>query len=231
MISVRRIELLALDMAGTTIDERGAVYRVLEASVRSTGAEVAAADLNAWMGTDKRQAVTELIRLGGREPTPEVVERTFRRFQADLAADYRQHPPSVLPGVGETLADLRARGIKIALTTGFSADIAEPLLQHVGWRIGDDLDAVITSNQVAAGRPAPYLIFRAMEGTRTTDVRQVLAAGDTVNDLRAARNAGVVAVGVCTGALSRAELAAEDHDLILESAAELAELLADASTC
>jgi len=74
---------------------------------------------------------------------------------------------------------------------------------------------------VSAGRPAPYLIHHAMELTGVTEVGRVLAAGDTVVDLLAAHNAGVIGVGVLTGALTRAQLAEHPHDHILQSVAAL----------
>lgn len=220
-----RIELLAMDMAGTTIDEGGLVYQMLESAVRGTGATVDAGDLQAHMGTEKRDAIAALIELGGVRAADDLVDEAFLRFRTELAAAYRQQPPRLLPGVRETVAGLRSRGIKIALTTGFSSDISELVLTSCDWRLGRDLDAVISSDSVAAGRPAPYLIQHAMEQTGVTDVRRVLAAGDTIADLRAARNAGVIAVGVCTGKLDRNTLEAEDHDAILASVADLPELI------
>ena len=59
------IEMVAFDMAGTTIDDHGAVYQALEDAVVETGAMVAPADLQQWMGTDKVEAITALMRLGG----------------------------------------------------------------------------------------------------------------------------------------------------------------------
>jgi phosphoglycolate phosphatase-like HAD superfamily hydrolase len=60
-----------------------------------------------------------------------------------------------------------------------------------------------------------------MERTGVTDVRAVLAAGDTIVDLQAAHNAGVLRVGVVTGQLTREQLSAVPHDYILGSVAEL----------
>ncbi|HEX2247853.1 MAG TPA: phosphonatase-like hydrolase [Arthrobacter sp.] len=212
------IELAVFDMAGTTVDEHGDVYTALENSVRETGVEVSPADLQEWMGVDKTEAIAALIELGGGEATPELVARTFDRFRKILTAAYDANPPVALPGVEDALRELKSRGIKVALTTGFSADVAGPLLQGLGWRIGDGelLDAVVTSDQVAAGRPAPYLIHRAMERTGVQDVRKVLAAGDTAVDLLAGVNAGVVAVGVLTGKLGRDEMARNPHSYILD---------------
>ncbi|MEJ1229509.1 MAG: phosphonatase-like hydrolase [Galbitalea sp.] len=219
------IELVALDMAGTTIDDHGSVYVALTRAVEETGATVADADLQRWMGTDKVTAITALMELGGEEPEPLRVLAAFERFREILAESYRDNPPVALPGVEDALAELRARGILIALTTGFSDDVALPLLDSLGWTVGagDEhlLDAVVTTSQVTAGRPAPYLIHHAMELTGVTDVHVVLAAGDTVVDLLAAHNAGVIGVGVLTGALTRAQLAEHPHDHILQSVAAL----------
>jgi phosphoglycolate phosphatase len=221
----RVIELVALDMAGTTIDDHGSVYLALSRSVVETGATVADADLQKWMGTDKVTAISALMELGGEQPTPDRVASAFERFRVLLAAAYRDNPPVGLPGVADALVELRRRGIRIALTTGFSDEVALPLLETIGWSVGagDEhlLDAVVTTSQVSAGRPAPYLIHHAMELTGVTDVRAVLAAGDTVVDLLAAHNAGVIGVGVLTGALNRAQLAEHPHAHILDSVAAL----------
>ena len=217
------IDLVALDMAGTTIDDRGAVYTALRLAVEETGATVAGVDLQAWMGTDKTEAIRALMRLGGQAPEAARVASAFARFRDLLARSYLDDPPVALPGVEEALGDLRSDGVRVALTTGFDDAVAAPLLESLGWRVGEQLDAVVTTSDVPAGRPAPYLIHRAMQRTGAMDVRRVLAAGDTVVDLLAARNAGVLAVGVLTGALPREALAAVPHDAILDSVAQLPE--------
>ncbi|MBI5161301.1 MAG: phosphonatase-like hydrolase [Micrococcales bacterium] len=219
------IDLVALDMAGTTIDDHGAVYTALRLAVEETGVRVASADLQTWMGTDKLTAIAALVRRGGPEPEPQRVDAAFARFRELLAQAYRDDPPVALPGVLSALGTLRASGVRVALTTGFDDEVVGPLLRSVGWSVGEQLDAVVTTSDVPAGRPAPYLIHRAMERTGVADVRRVLAAGDTAVDLLAARNAGVHAVGVLTGALSRADLEAVPHDAILDSVALLPEYL------
>lgn len=219
------IEMVAFDMAGTTIDDRGAVYEALEAAVIETGATVAPADLQEWMGTDKVEAITALMVRGGVEPAAGLVAQAFDRFRAILAESYRNDPPVALPGVENTLRELRGRGVKVALTTGFSDDVALPLLEALGWSIGESdghlLDAVVTTSDVTQGRPAPYLIHHAMEKLGVRDARRVLAAGDTIVDLVAARNAGVIAVGVLTGKLGRPELEPHPHDYILDSVVDV----------
>ncbi len=229
------IELVACDMAGTTIDEHGDVYVALARSVQETGASTDDDAVQEWMGADKIEAITALIERGGGTPTAEIVCGAFARFKQLLAEFYAANPPEPLEGVEDAIRTLQSRGVKVVLTTGFSRDVAEPLLERLGWTVtgnGHDpagqglvLDAVICADDVAAGRPAPYMIHRAMELTGTQDVRHVLAAGDTANDLLAATRAGAVAVGVLTGKLGRSALGQYPHHHILAGVKDIPALM------
>ena len=206
------IDLAVFDIAGTTVQEHGLVYSTLEQTVRDAGADVTSEDIREWMGADKREAIRALL---GRED----VEEVHAQFRTRLAGAYRERPPEPFPAVPETFAQLRAQGAKIALTTGFDREITDALLEIVGWR---DLDAVICADDVPAGRPAPYMIFRAMERTGAIDVARVLVAGDTVLDLRAGANAGAGTVfGVLTGGVPEETLAAEQPTAVLEDLSAL----------
>jgi len=213
------IELAVFDMAGTTVDDHGIVYVALQDAVEETGATVAQIDLQEWMGADKVSAITALMERGGEQPTAVRVAAAFERFREILAERYTATPPVALPGVEAAIATLRGRGIKVALTTGFDDDVAYPLLESLGWGVGQGVgttvDAVVTTSDVAQGRPAPFMIHRAMEKTGVHDVRNVLAAGDTAVDVQAGRNSGGISVGVMTGKLSYEQLAANPHDYIL----------------
>lgn len=223
--------LAALDMAGTTVDEGGLVYRVLEETVAvATGRAVSADLLARWKGTSKREAVAGLLDALGAPTEDADVERVFAEFSSRLVAAYRETPPAPLPGVPEALAELRARGVKVALQTGYSAEIAEAILAGLGWSVGTGpehtVDAIVTSDQVPISRPAPYLIFRCMERTGILDVTEVLVAGDTPNDLAAGTHAGAGhVVGVLTGAFDADELGREPHTHLLASVAGLPALL------
>lgn len=216
--------LCVFDMAGTTINDGGRVYDALREAVEETGASVAEADLQTWMGTDKVQAITELMRLGGQEPAEDRAERAFDRFREILAASYESHPPRAIDGAERTFRLLHDHGIRVALTTGFDDQVATPLIRSLGWDDGR-IDAVVTTDDVAAGRPAPYMIHRAMERTGVHDVATVLAAGDTEVDVQAARNAGAISVGVLTGGADRERLQAQPHDHILDGVGDIPALL------
>lgn len=223
------ISLVVLDMAGTTIDDHGLVYRALAECVTETGSPVSKQDLQQWMGTDKLTAIDGLMRAAGRQPTRQEVTAAFGRFHQILAQSYQQQPPVPLAGVPEALGELRSSGIKVALTTGFDDAVVGPLLSSLDWSVGEGphnmVDAVVTTSEVTAGRPAPFMIHHAMEKLGVSDVRQVLSAGDTVVDVQAGLNAGTTSCAVLSGQLDAGAFAPHQPDYILESVAELPNLL------
>ncbi|MER8037352.1 phosphonatase-like hydrolase [Streptomyces hydrogenans] len=214
------ISLAVLDIAGTTVDEKNAVYDVLAAVVADHGTPTDDAALRRWMGADKREALAALT------GDPDAVEELHSAFVDRLHETYATIRPAPLPGVPEALAALRAAGVRVALTTGFDRQVTDPLLAALRWRVGGELDAVVCASEVAGGRPTPHMIHRAMELTGVTDPAEVLVAGDTALDVRAghAAGAGIVAA-VLTGAQTRAELAAEKPTHVLDGVADIPALL------
>lgn len=214
-------KLVASDVAGTTVDEREHVYRILRQTVADRGAEISGEVFASWMGTEKRSAIANLLRLGNVAHDDQTVDEAYRWFSDSLRQAYADEPPVAFPGIAEALAELRETGVKVALTTGFSTEIAELVVSSAGLRVGHEYDVLVPADTVAAGRPAPYMIHRAMERVGVTDVRTVVAVGDTLADIRAARNAGTLAIAVLTGETERDVLAAEEPDHVIDSVADL----------
>ena len=219
--------LAALDMAGTTVDEGGLVYGAVESAVaEAVGGPVPAQLMSRWKGTSKEEAIAGLLRDMGSDHSRGRVDAVYDVFAGKLEEAYGATPPAPIPGVLQMFETMRQVGVKVALQTGYSAPVANSIMSGLDWKVGETVDALVTSDAVAASRPAPYLIFHAMEITGVTDVRRVLTAGDTPNDLAAGMNAGAgFVVGVPTGSFTRSQLAAEPHTHILDSAASLPALL------
>lgn len=214
--------LAALDLAGTTVDDGGLGDRVLgEAVAEAVGRPVPDDVLEMWKGSGAHDGVAGLLGALGAPADGPDIEKAYADFTQRLATAYRDQPPTPLPGVPEAIAELRARGVKVAVQTGLTADLAEPALAALG-----PVDAVVASDEVAASRPAPYLVFRCMERTGVHDVADVLVAGDTPNDLAAGTNAGAGhVVGVLSGAFDADALGREPHTHLLSSVAGLPSLL------
>ncbi len=205
-------------MAGTAVKDSGEVARAFSAALADHGIEASSAQINAVRGASKREAIATLVapKYGNDAGR---VESVYADFKKHLQRVFTREAEPVA-GAVETFAWLRARGIKLALNTGFDRDITTLLIAALGWQ--KMADTVISGDDVPQGRPAPYMIFRAMEATGTIDVRHVLNVGDTVSDLQTAHNAGVgVSVGVLSGAHGQEQLAHEPHHHLIDSVADL----------
>src|SRR5208283_5287067 len=108
----------------------------------------------------KREALRGFLPAGpGRE---ERAREAYASFRAHLERAYGNGGAQALPGAGPALRALKEAGVRIALNTGFDRDITGLILRALGWDQGL-ADAIVCGDDVSRGRPAPYLIFRAME--------------------------------------------------------------------
>jgi phosphonatase-like hydrolase len=219
--------LVVFDLAGTTIEDHGIVARCLVEAARAVGAVVALGDANAVMGLPKPVALAQLLAEHDGTPAPAVdserVVRAAAAFQQSILRHYGS-PGAVVPiaGVEETLGVLRERGVKIAIDTGFSAVIADAILDRLGWIAGGLVDARVASDEVRRGRPAPDLLFEAMRRSGVTEVRAVAKVGDTPADLGEGASAGCGwNIGVTYGTHSRAMLADHPHTALIDDIRDL----------
>jgi phosphonatase-like hydrolase len=208
------------DPGGTTVHDRGEVPAAFTAAVHETGIAFEAEKLTTLRGASKYEVLRDLLSRAGQR---EQVEQVYSRFQADLMARFAQAQPLSLPGVRQVFEQLHATDIRVAVTSGFDRRVVEMVLKAVDW--ADLIDAKVCSEDVAQGRPAPFMIFRAMEQSGVLDVRQVAVVGDTVLDLEAGWNAGVTyRIGVLTGAHGQSTLSVGPHTHILDSVADVPRL-------
>jgi phosphonatase-like hydrolase len=216
-------KLIVFDMAGTTVRDGGQVPAAFGAALRECGIELTDEQLANVRGASKREAIAELVARHAGARWQGRADEVYAAFVSHLQRAFRAGVEPIA-GAAETFDFLRSHGIGIALTTGFDRDVAGMLLDALGWR--SRADAFVCGDDVARGRPAPYLIFHAMQATGIDSVHEVGAVGDTALDLQAGYNAGVkLNIGVLSGAHDRARLSGQPHTHLLGSVAELPRLL------
>lgn len=225
---MQHIQLVVFDLAGTTIDDSGgAVLRCLVEAAGSLDLPDDPVELNSMMGMNKLEVFTILAEraipdTGRRE---KIAGEALERFYEKMVTFYDMHLQPI-PGAEDTFRFLRARHIKIAIDTGFDRRITGPVIERLGW-MGHMVDTVVSSSEVARGRPAPYMIFRAMETLDIIDVRRVMKIGDSPADLEEGANAGCAEViGVLSGAHQQDTLSVHPYARIIESVADLPALFA-----
>lgn len=217
---IAEVELVVMDMAGTTVHDGGEVPAAFRAALAAHGIALSDDEIARVRGASKREVIRRLVVQHLPDAPAGVADAAYADFRAALAERYRAGVRGV-EGAEEVFGWLRRRGIRVALNTGFDRGITDLLLDALGWSDGR-VDAVVCGDEVRQGRPAPYLVFRAMEAAGATDVRRVMCVGDTELDLRAGWNAGAGwIVGVLSGAHPWERLQRAPHTHLVESVASL----------
>jgi len=218
------LELVCLDMAGTTVADNGVVDRAFEAALdalnvtEATEREAMGSYVHSTMGTSK---IEVFRRLFSSEDRAQAANAAFETAYDDAV---RRGDVLALPGAAECLVRLRSAGMKLALTTGFSVRTRDLVVATLGWE--SLVDLVLSPSDAGRGRPYPDMILTAVLALRADSVSQVAVVGDTAADMQSGRRAGAsVVVGVRSGADDEARLSSYGATHVIESVADLVDLL------
>jgi phosphonoacetaldehyde hydrolase len=199
------IKAVIFDWAGTTIDfgclAPAGAFIAAFAEFKVT---VSVAEARFPMGLHKKDHIRAMLQL------PEVAERWLQAHgrewkEADVEAMYQMVTPmqlkaakehsDLIPGTLECVAELRQRGLKIGASTGYFQAAADAV-REAGHRQGYTPDFCIHADEVPGGRPAPWMLFRAMEALNVYPPSSVVKVGDTLVDVQDGHNAGCWSVAV-----------------------------------
>ena len=231
------IKAAILDWAGTVVDfgsraPMGAFVRAFA----EFGVAIEVADARGPMGMAKRDHISAVIHAPsvaaawaarhGRPPDEADIDAVFAVFEPLNVASVVEHA-GLIPGAAQTLAWLRARGIRVGSTTGYTRPIMERLLPEAA-RAGYAPEVVVCAGDLPAGRPSPLMMWHALAAMGVWPADTVVKVDDTPVGIAEGRHAGTWTVGVALSGniagLSEAEFAAlsEPHCAALLARAEAA---------
>jgi phosphoglycolate phosphatase len=202
MFNTNRLYILDLD--GTLVDS----LDDLTASVNAMRREFALPAL-------EREAVKFMVGQGART----LVERALPGCSApQIAAGleiFLAHNEAHLfdhtrlyPGVTTTLAALAAEGHTLALLSNKNEKLCRKLLTHCG--IADHFAAVMGADTLPFRKPSPEPVIRLMTLLARQPEKTVMV-GDSINDIAAGRDAGVITVACTYGYGDPADAAAASY--------------------
>jgi beta-phosphoglucomutase len=134
--------------------------------------------LRGWLGDD---APVDRI-----ERIAEAKEAEYRRLAA-------VHGLTPLPGAGEWLTRLAARGWRQAIASSAPRQNVDVMLTALG--LASHFDAIVASEDVTAGKPDPGVFLTAASRLGVPPVRAVVVE-DAAAGVEAARRAGMRSIGV-----------------------------------
>jgi phosphonoacetaldehyde hydrolase len=193
------------DWAGTTVDHGSrAPLAPFVRAFAAHGVEITEEEARVPMGVHKKDHVRALLQMPavarrwlerrGREAGENEIEELYRVFMP-LQLEVIDEFAGLVPGLLECVGLLRQRGITIGATTGYFRAAAERVYRAAALQ-GYRPDYCVCAEEVPAGRPAPWMIFRIMEAAGLFPPAAVVKVGDTVPDIGEGLAAGAWSVGV-----------------------------------
>jgi HAD superfamily hydrolase (TIGR01509 family) len=197
-----------LDVEGTLVDCIGGTLAAWQDTLRDAGFAVPLATLQAHSGEDGpgllRHVMPQSAVAAGRDQVAalgrDLVAAQGERYRRDHLWHAR-----AFPGAGDLLRLLKAQGRQVALATSCARDELDHYLRLID--AGGAIDAIACGGDVPEGKPCPALLLLAMRRLGVAPAETVMI-GDTPSDARAARAAGIGALGVTCGGFGRTALLA-----------------------
>lgn len=235
------LQAVILDLSGTSLDH-GCFGNIaaFRAAFEACGLSPTEAEIRRPMGVSKREHAAAILAmdriaaqwqaLHGSAPDDKATATVFAKLlelMPDILANYTDPVPGCVPALNE----LRAMGIRIGVCTAYSRSMMERLLPEAAAK-GFVPDCVVASDEVARGRPWPWMCWRNCEKLDVFPPEAAVKVGDTVADIQEGVNAGHWTVGVTRSSsaigISPEAAAAMPQPELARLEAELAERLRQA---
>ncbi len=207
-MNLENIEAVIFDWAGTMVDY--GCFAPLDVFIKvfaEKGIEITVKEAREPMGVkkidhiraiaaQKRVKESWLEKFGReiRESEIEELYQSFKRTLLQILPDYAEP----VPGAVELFEKIKAEGLKVGSTTGYTSEMMEivaPKAAESGYRP----DSIVTSTDVPAGRPAPYMCYQNAINLKVYPLQKIVKIGDTISDIKEGKNSGAWTVGVIKG--------------------------------
>jgi phosphonoacetaldehyde hydrolase len=217
----RHFDLVIFDWAGTMVDFgcRAPVHALLEA-FRNHGVSLSEPEVRRDMGKAKADHVRALLEdariaaawlsANGAPPGSRDCEALIAEL-GPLMREQAGQSATLIEGARACVEALRAAGLRIASSTGYTREMMQPVLERAAAQ-GYAPDHLVCSGETPQGRPSPLMIYKACAELGVWPLSRVVKVDDAEAGVAEGRAAGCLTVGVAASGngvgLSAAALAA-----------------------
>ena len=192
------VRAVIIDLDGTMVDTAGDFHAAINKMLEALGAtpDMSAEEIVGYVGKGSENLVRRV--LDARLPPAQANSRfaealdTYQRAYIAINGQF----VNVYDGVREGLVALRDMGLALACVTNKPHDFTQPLLAQLG--LDAYFDLVYPGDAFPYRKPDPYPMLRVAEAFGVNPA-EVVAIGDSENDARAARAAGMRVLAVPYG--------------------------------
>jgi phosphoglycolate phosphatase len=191
--SSTRIDLIVTDLGGTLVKTDGAIMAAVRRAAEQLGIPQGYADpVYDVFGTSIWEYIHAYLPEGHKDRTNDCHQRFWELFPYEVLAEI-----TPFAGVEEALAELKRRGIRLAVLSGLRLEAIESILATLTFK---DWDAVRSSMlySTASGDSRAIGIAALVKEFAIAPDRTIYI-GDTDHDVRQGKKAGVLSAVVKTG--------------------------------
>lgn len=210
------MKYIIFDFDGTIGDSQALIVKTLKDTMRKRGLEVKSdVECAATIGLRLDEAFVQLFEMSVEESM--ACAETYRVIFEENKQHLIVQP---FPHVLETIHTLHRLGYQLAIASSRGSDSLFGYVKQMG--IEDCISSIIAGDLVEHVKPAPDMVFKALEEMNGT-VEEALVVGDMTYDVDMAHNAGAKACAVTYGNATREEL--KNAEYIIDDFAELLDIL------
>ncbi|ARU58010.1 phosphonoacetaldehyde hydrolase [Oleiphilus messinensis] len=199
------IQAVIFDWAGTTVDFGSmAPIQAFKMLFAKEGITVSDTQARAPMGTEKREHIRQMLAMEairkawleskGTAPTEQCIDRLYHEF-VPIQIEAIRTTTQLIPGLVDTLNDLKARSIHIGANTGYNTEMYQAVAAAAA-ELGYQPEANVCATEVSLGRPYPYMAQAVMQKLGVVAVQSCIKVDDTTTGIEEGLNAGMWTVAV-----------------------------------
>ena len=216
--------MVLIDVDGTLVDSvPDLTYCVDEMMKQLNMPTHGEAKVRNWVGNGVERLVRRALigKLEG-EPDEALYAKAYPIF-IELYSENTSKRSCLYPGVEEGLEYLKGEGYQLGCVTNKAAQFTEPLLKDLG--VSDYFSIVISGDTLEKKKPDPMPLLHAAKHFNVAP-EQALMIGDSISDVKAARAAGFRIACMTYGYNHGVDIREAKPDAVMDSMAELPDLLA-----
>ena len=219
---MRAITTIIFDLDGTLLDSSPDIFNCVNLALREMALpEVTMEQAKKGIGPGS-QVFTQTMLPRDQFYRWEELLQIYRRFYLDRCTERS----TLYPGVTALLRHLRngslAEAAYLAVATNKPRSMTDRILGHFG--LFHQFRVVIGPEDVVRLKPDPEMIQTILRVTGSLP-EETLLVGDTDNDIRAGKNAGILTCGAAYGYFPRERLQAQDPDFLIDAPMQLLSVL------